>query len=139
MIKEKWVHMPHAGHFIGSLHCRFHLNTYVGRYIVSTVGDYWPERRTREIHAEVHDLKWYMENKDLKGYEFDMAYMDKFGYEDIGWDRKYETMVFHAHKGKDLCCPYRAKDWSEIDYAGYKTAKEAVAGHNKLCNKWSKK
>ncbi len=31
--------MPHAGHWCMRDKCLFHLNTYVGEYIVSTVGD----------------------------------------------------------------------------------------------------
>jgi len=131
--------MPHAGHFIGARHCNFHLNTYVGKYIVSTIGDYWPERNSREIHAKIYDPKWFEKNKDLKGDDFDFAYMEKFGFEEIGLGRIYETMVFKAKKDNHKCCPYTASDWSEIDFIGYKTIEEATAGHKKLCLKWSKK
>lgn len=37
MKEENWVWMPHGGHFILGHMCRFRLNTYVGKYIVSTV------------------------------------------------------------------------------------------------------
>jgi len=50
--KGKWIWMPHAGHLIVSSDCRFHLNTYVGGYIVSTVGEYFPDEGVREIFAE---------------------------------------------------------------------------------------
>jgi hypothetical protein len=37
--------MGHAGHFIGGNHCQFRLNTFVGKYIVSTVGELkWQSR-----------------------------------------------------------------------------------------------
>lgn len=51
MKKENWVWMPHTGHFIGSRSCLFHLNIYVGGFIVSTVGDYQPggTRESQEI------------------------------------------------------------------------------------------
>ena len=39
MKKENWVWMPHVGHFIMGHECRFRLNTYVGGYVVSTVGE----------------------------------------------------------------------------------------------------
>lgn len=39
MSKDKWIWMPHAGHFICGHKCRFKLNTYVNGYIVSTVGE----------------------------------------------------------------------------------------------------
>lgn len=31
--------MPHPAHFIGGFYCKFRLATYVGKYIVSTVGE----------------------------------------------------------------------------------------------------
>lgn len=43
MNKDNWVWMPHAGHFCGASKCLFKLNTYVGKYIVSTVGEYFPD------------------------------------------------------------------------------------------------
>jgi hypothetical protein len=95
---SNWKWFGHAGHFICADKCRFHLTTKVGKYLVSTVGEYWPERVVREIHAEVHDKKWFAENRNLKGDYFDHAYMKKFGFEEIGCDRKYETMVFKAGK-----------------------------------------
>lgn len=140
MNKSKWIWMPHAGHLIVGSQCQFHLNTYVGKYIVSTVGEYWPDREMREIHAKVHEPKWLEANSHLKGDEFDHAYREHFGFEDIGCDRKYETMVFKAVKFKKLlCCPYRVTDWSDIDFGSYNTAEDAYKGHLKLCTKWSKK
>ena len=38
--KAEWVWMPHAGHLIVGELCRFRLNTKVGAWIVSTVGEY---------------------------------------------------------------------------------------------------
>lgn len=40
MKKMNWIWMPHAGHFIGGHRCSFKLNTCVGEYIVSTVGEF---------------------------------------------------------------------------------------------------
>lgn len=46
----EWVWHGHAAHFIAAARCRFHLATTVagGRFVVSTVGDYFPrdERET---------------------------------------------------------------------------------------------
>lgn len=39
MKKDRWIWMPHTGHFISGHLCKFTLNTYVGGYIVSTVGE----------------------------------------------------------------------------------------------------
>lgn len=38
----EWVWCGYPGHFIASSKCRFHLHTRVGRWRISTVGDYWP-------------------------------------------------------------------------------------------------
>lgn len=140
MRKDKWVWMPHAGHFICGDRCRFHLATYVGKYLVSTVGEMWNERGSREIHAEVYDPKWQAENRHRKGDDFDHAYFVKFGYEEIGCDRTYETMVFKAKRAKDEngCCPWRIEVSEEKDMEGYKNANDAYKGHLKMCNKWSK-
>lgn len=136
--------MPHAAHFIAASKCRFHLATYVGDYIVSTVGEYWPERSVREIHARIHDLRWLADHEHLLGDAFDHAYMNRFGYEDIGADRTYETMVFKAKKSEEndpdyQCCPYSIIVQEEVDFDGYKTATDAYKGHLALCNKWSNK
>jgi hypothetical protein len=139
MKPDKWIWMPHPGHFICSYQCRFHLNTCVGKYIVSTVGELWPERAVREIHAKIHDPKWFAENNHLLGDYFDRAYMKKFGYEDIGCSRKYETMVFEAITSDHKCCPYDADVKKDLDMLPYNTAEDAYKGHLKLCKKWSKK
>lgn len=139
MDKSKWVWMPHPGHFICCMSCQFILNTYVGKYIVSTVGEYWAERAVREIHAETYDKEWLVENKHLRGDNFDRAYMEKFGYQTVGYDRLYETMVFKAKKSKYECCPWEQVGGKDIDFAGYNDAGDAYKGHLKMCEKWSKK
>ena len=136
--KEKWIWMPHAGHLIVGDQCKFHLNTKVGKYIVSTVGEYWPDRQVREIHAKVYNPKWLEENKHLLGDNFDVTYFKEFGYEEIGCDRKYETMVFRAKKSKYKCCPYEMIT-GELDFEGYNTAEEAYKSHLKLCKKWAER
>lgn len=108
---------------------------------MSTVGQYWPERGVREIHAQVHDPKWLIENQHLKGDYFDHAYMKRFGFEDIGRDRKFESMVFKAGKtctAKGCDCGQPEIDGSELDFDSYKTTGEANKGHLALCLKWSK-
>ena len=139
MKKEKWIWMPHAGHFICGARCEFKLNTYVGKYIVSTVGELWNERAVREIHAKVHDPKWLSKNIILKGDNFDDAYMKEFGFEDIGYNRKFETMVFKAKKSKYKCCPYGIIVLKEMEMDCYNDEVLAFKGHMKLCEKWSKK
>lgn len=136
--KDKWVWMPHPAHFICSRDCKFFLATKVGKYIVSTVGEYWPDQAVRRIHAEIHDAKWYAENRDRKGDDFDHVYMKKFGFEEIGYGRKYETMVGDCIKSENACCPYVMVN-HELDFASYNTAKDAYQGHLKMCRKFANK
>lgn len=136
MKKDKWVWMPHPGHFICCNDCRFHLNTYVGGYIVSTVGEYEPDMAIRERYAQSRGIVL----EGMGDARRDDA-MKKLGYEKLGIDRIYETMVFPAVRGPkvDGCCPWRMSDCSSIDFAGYNTAEDARIGHMKLCQKWAKK
>lgn len=134
MEKGRWIWMPHPGHLIVSNNCRFFLNTYVGKYIVSTVGEYLPDYQVREIFAESRKI-----TLEGKGDERLADYMKKVGYEEIGFGRKYETMVFYAMKSDDKCCPFKMKNSCEIDSKGYNDAGKAREGHYKMCLKWFKK
>lgn len=139
-VKEQWF--GHAAHFICGRWCRFHLATQVGRYLVSTVGEYWPGRSSREIHAKVHDPAWLAENVHRKGDDFDAAYMKRFGYEEIGYERTYETMVFKAGKpcrSKDCGCGLPAINGNELDFTAYHDAGSATAGHRRLVAKWRRR
>lgn len=110
--KDKWIWMPHAAHFICGHQCRFKLATYVGGYIVSTVGELPDPRKP-----------------------------DSREYEDIGYQRKYETMVFQAapQNPKYTCCPFSIINAGDgVDMAGYNDANAATAGHYALCEKWSR-
>ena len=109
MKKEKWIWQPHAGHFIGSSSCNFRMNTYVGKYIVSTVGEY--------------------KNSLTKEGE----------WEPLGMDRLYETMVFKAQRSGYGCCKWRIIVEKEMDMKGYNDEKSAYKGHLELCKKWSSK
>lgn len=135
--KDKWEWMPHAGHLIVGDLCQFHLTTRIGKYLVSTVGEYLPEYQVREIFAESRGV-------DLqgKGDARKADYMQKIGFEEIGYDRKYETMVFKAVKCKPnecLACKWRQASGSDVDMVGYQTPSEASAGHLRMCQKWAKK
>ncbi|MBA7548495.1 hypothetical protein ES705_40955 [subsurface metagenome] len=134
MEKDKWLWMPHPGHLIVARDCRFSLNTYVGKYIVSTVGEYLPDYEVREILVRSRGIIL-----KGKGDERLADYMRKVGYEDIGLNRKYETMVFPSRKSGDKCCPYVAKDWSNVNFDSYNSAEDAFSGHYKMCLKWAKK
>lgn len=143
MSKEIW--MPHAGHFVCGQQCRFRLNTYVNGYIVSTVGEYMPDSTVRKIYREVMNITTDKKG-DAEEYDFMRitGVLDKdgniLGYgEDIGYGRKYETMVFKAVKdSKHLCCPWKIDSGNEVDFSGYNTAEDAYKGHMKLLKKYSK-
>lgn len=137
--KDKWIWMPHPAHFICASDCKFFLSTKVGNYIISTVGELWQDRQVREIHAQVHNPEWLKENRHLKGDNFDNAYMEKFGFAEIGLDRKYETMVFKAKKSNIKCCPFVIVSSQDLDMDSYNKPEEAYRGHYKLCNKWANK
>ena len=133
MERDEWVWMPHAGHLIVGNDCRFHLNTYVGGYIVSTVGEYLPDAPVREIIANSRGVA-------LKGRGDERLhdYMEKVGFEEVGCGRKYETYVFRAStKSEGGCCPWRPSDWSEIEGIGSNDPDEATRNHYAMCEKWS--
>ena len=139
---DEWKWYGNAAHFICGSSCRFHMVTLVAKYIVSTVGQYWPERSVREIHASIHDSQWFSINRVLQGDDFDNAYMKKFGYEEIGYNRTFETMVFIAGKPcmyKSCHCGLPSIDPSEKEFAGFNNAGDATKGHYKLCKKWASK
>jgi hypothetical protein len=113
--RSDWEWSGSAGHFIGSASCLFHLSTDVGHYRVSTIGEYLP-RGAKE------------------GSDF----------QDVGWDRKYETMVFPL--GDDRCsvpgcdCGEReVAEWRELDFEGYNRRGDAQRGHMAMCQKWARK
>jgi len=135
MKRQDWVWMPHPGHFICAEDCRFHLNTYVGGYIVSTVGEHLPDSAIILIlHPELAKFKGDKLRQEFK----------KQGFEKIGNDRIYETMVFEASKRHIAptesysCCPYHITSGMDIEMVGYNTPSEAYEGHIALCEKWSK-
>ncbi len=110
MSKEDWRWLPHAGHFIGATECRFRMATVVGngRWLVSTVGEYYPRFPT-----------------------------DRKDQTEIGWGRLYETMVFPCHEdAQAACCGYSASDFSERAMMGYNDAQAARLGHFAMCQEW---
>lgn len=134
--KDEWIWMPHAGHFAAADYCRFKLNTYLGNgYLVSTVGEWFPDSAVREIFASVDNI-----TLEGKGDAREDDYMRKMGFHDLGYNRKYETMVFAAKKADDehVCCPYRIDSYEERDMEGYNDSNQAYLGHMMMCEKWSR-
>jgi hypothetical protein len=114
--ETKWKWYGSAGHFIGGPECRFHLCTEVGGYLVSTVGEYFPNGR------DGHEAK------------------------EIGLDRLYETFVFKLKRGHARCdvddcgCGLPMPDQSlEIDSLPANKAGDATRNHYKLCRKWARR
>ena len=105
-----WEWYGNAAHFCGAKDCRFHLTTEVGQYVVSTVGDYYPQGSERKIEPT-----------------------------DIGSNRTHETMVF-AVVGRCKCgCNLPTHDGNEVDFCGYNCGADAAKGHIALCEKWAGK
>jgi hypothetical protein len=158
-MSSDWIWMPHAGHLCIAYMCRYHLNTYVNGYIVSTVGEYLPPYDALRILLETRirypklsfdadgnlirdEIPEDLREKilALKGDAFEGAYLKVFGFEELGLNRTYETMVFKAEKNEDAssqCCPWRASG-SCLDMEGYNDAVSAYQGHIELCEKWAK-
>lgn len=129
--KDQWVWMPHPAHFICSFDCRFHLATKVGDFIVSTVGELFHDEPVREITAEVRKIRLSGIGDARKN-----DYMKKIGFEEIGYGRKYETMVFKAAKDVEHpCCPWKIESGRELDFGGYNKPEDAYAGHLSMCEK----
>lgn len=134
----RWFGSP--GHFICGKQCRFHLCTLVGGYLISTVGELWFERPSREIHAKIHDPQWLVKNQHRKGDDFDAVYMERFGFEEIGLGRKYETMVFKAGepcRAEGCNCGLPAIDSTELNFSIYNDAGAANIGHLAMCLTWA--
>lgn len=130
----KWF--GHAGHFICAEWCRFHLCTQVGNFLVSTVGEYMPDAPVRETLAQSRGVVL-----EGRGDARRADYLNKVGFEQIGYDRLYETMVFKAGKPCDSAecgCGLPAISGSELDFLGYNDAKSATDGHMRLVRKYAR-
>lgn len=132
--KWKWFGSP--GHLIVARDCRFHLCTQVGPHLISTVGEYFPDAPAREILAELHGVRLKGQG-DARRHD----YLSKIGFEEIGANRKYETMVFRVNRTvcKCGCGAPRVSDWANLDDAGYNDRGSANRGHIKLCMKYAKR
>lgn len=132
----EWRWFGNAAHFIGGHMCRFHMATLVGPWIVSTVGQYWPEESVRNIIANSRGV-----TLEGKGDARAADYMEKVGYEEIGHERTFETMVFRAGAPcaePDCGCGMpRLDPPSELDSGYYNDAGAATRGHYALCEKWA--
>lgn len=136
--KAKWEWYGSACHLIVGDDCRFHLGTLIGKWIVSTVGEWLPGEGVREIMAKSRGIKL-----EGMGDERLASWMrhPRGGFEEIGAGRKYETMVFLAGDAcKESGCPMRHPVNGEcLDASAYNDAKAATEGHMLICEQWAAK
>jgi hypothetical protein len=121
---EDWEWFGNHGHFICGRWCRYHLCTKVGDWLVSTVGEY--------VHPR----------HGMGGEQAEAAWLEKnWPGEDIGFGRKYETMVFRTSENSCECgCGLpKPADWCEVEAKGANTAGEARTNHMALCVEYALK
>jgi hypothetical protein len=129
--ESEWLWFGKAGHLIVGNDCRFHLCTLIGKYLISTVGEYLPDSQVREITAASKGV-----TLEGRGDAREADFMRKIGYEEIGHGRRYETMVFKAGKRcteKECGCGQPEIDGHELAFSGYNTAGAAAMGHMEHC------
>lgn len=119
---SEWEWYGSAGHFICGRWCRFHLATKVGSWLVSTVGEYVHPRHSGG--SEAAEKAWLKDN---------------WPGEDIGHDRKYETMVFLIAGQCPCGCGLPLTDGDTLAFRGYSDAKSAREGHMAECANWAAK
>lgn len=106
---DTWVWVGTPGHFFMADKCAFHLNTVIGRYLVSTVGEMF----------------------DREGCGPELKRLD------IGPGRKYETMVFLAGAPCDCGCGWVDQDSECLEMAPYNDPAAARKGHMAMCLKYA--
>ena len=107
-----------AGHFCASTNCRFHLSTQVGKFLISTVGAYFPLFQDK-----------------MEPMSFSTVF-------EVRRDFYYETMVFVAGSPcntPDCNCGVPDHNGKAIECFRYRTAQEATQGHLKLIEKYQEK
>lgn len=116
----KPVELGCAGHLIVARYCRWKRHTQVGKYRVSSIGDYY--------------------SPDLDSRERNATKRTTIGAGDDAW---FETMVFETTdrpvEGGEGCGCMEVKDWSELDGERYATAGDAQAGHERYVAKYLEK
>lgn len=109
---EDWKWFGYPGHFVGARECVFHLTTQVGRFLVSTIGDYRPLTNGQRAKK----------------------------MEEVGFGRNFETEVYLAGQPcrADNCgCGLPQIEGPLLEIAGYKTAGEATKRHMEICRYWA--
>lgn len=133
--KSDWKWFGSAGHLIVASHCRFHLFTQVGPWLISTIGEYVPDSGVQEVLAKSRGIEL-----QGRGDYREADWMQKNGYEEIGFGRTYETMVFLAGKpcdAPDCNCGQPEIDGCEQEMEPYNDRAAANAGHLAMCEKYA--
>ena len=108
----KWKWQGHPGHFISANKCMFRMSTVVGKYLISTIGEYYPNLGNTRGEEVVR--------------------------EPIGYDGQYyETYIFTVGESEMECGCAQVSDWCEIDGKRTSTAKEANLTHMEMCYKYA--
>jgi hypothetical protein len=127
-----WEWFGLAGHFICGDRCQFHMTTKVGTVVVSTIGRLLHDEGSREITAGVRGVKLVGKGDARKA-----DYMKKIGFDEVGFGRKFETMVFRTDGVCPCGCGLPSIIPSEIDFDSYNEDEAARLGHLAMCHKWS--
>lgn len=109
---SQWVWYGHAGHLCVANSCRFHLCTKVGRYLVSTVGDYFMDNKRETLGAEADSF--------FETYVFN-AYPG--------------TQCLDTN----CLCGMPKVDFNQIEGVRCATAGDAARTHMKMCKKYAGK
>jgi len=109
--KQDWIWHGLAGHFICSPDCRYRQCTEIGKYLISTVGEYRPDYKKGEL-IEIGANRFY----ETMVFEID-----------------YYCDTKKCGCGHPMIVP------SELDFLSAKTKKEADKNHLYMCEKWSRK
>lgn len=130
---SEWTWYGHAAHFICGRWCRFHLATTVGRFLISTIGEYVP---TESVQTSLAELRG--EPLTERGDAREVEYLSRFGFEKLGSWGTYETLVFpwsgRVCDTAECACGLPSPDaWNEADGKRYDSAKDARAGHYAFC------
>lgn len=104
-IINDWIWMPHPGHFSGAYDCQFRLCTFVNGFIISTIGEYHPDRPKHTLGTGDRDYYETMVFRAVKS------------------------------KNDACGCEYRIDSGLELACKRYSTGKKAKNGHMDFCLK----
>lgn len=113
--EREWKWDGHAGHLIVGDRCQFHLNTRIGNYRISTVGEYRPQSSGK------------LDGERLGGKEY-------AEFHSVGLNRLFETFVFEC-SGAGFG---EVDSWMEIDSDVANDHDSATEAHMKMCDKYAR-